>query len=234
MPEQGRGLGESFFGKPRGEPDKPMLEALLVLFAFYLAAYISTGGPGIQVAKPAFQLGALALNVTRAIFALYLMATSDGLPSFGIRRPKRRDAAKGLLCALAAFALVLATGIALSSFGLENPLFAQVRSAPRASLGLIPLFLASSMSTGYCEELFFRSYLMRRLGQAGLPPLWAALASSLLFAAGHGYQGAVGLIAGFILGLFFAWRWNAGAAIHEIAIGHGLFDACAFAILLYS
>ena len=87
------------------------------------------------------------------------------------------------------------------------------------------------MATGYCEELFFRSYLMRRLAQAGLPRIWTAIASSLLFGSGHGYQGVVGLVSGSLLGLYFAWRWDRARNIHEIALGHGLFDAVVFAAL---
>ena len=66
------------------------------------------------------------------------------------------------------------------------------------------------MSTGYCEELFFRSYLLRRLGQVGLPPKWAAIGLGLIFGLGHGYQGPVGLVSASLLGLFFAWRWLDG------------------------
>ena len=75
---------------------------------------------------------------------------------------------------------------------------------------------------------------MRRLGQAGLPRIWTAIASSLLFGSGHGYQGIIGIVSGSVMGLFFAWRWSATKNIHEIAIGHGLFDTAVFALLLYS
>jgi membrane protease YdiL (CAAX protease family) len=162
------------------------------------------------------------------------MATGDGLALFNIARIRRADCARGLLCAIGAIGIVFLPTWAFSALGIENPLFLQARSWPRAGAGLVPLFLASSMATGYCEELFFRSYLMRRLAQAGLTPLWAAIVSSLLFGGGHGYQGVIGLVTGSLLGLFFAWRWGDSGNIHEIAIGHGLFDAAAFAIMLYS
>jgi membrane protease YdiL (CAAX protease family) len=99
---------------------------------------------------------------------------------------------------------------------------------------LAPLVLASSVAVGYCEELFFRSYLMRRLGQAGLPLLWSAVVSSLVFGAGHGYQGVIGIVSGSLLGLYFAWRWIDGGNIHEIGLGHGLYDAVVTAIAIYS
>ena len=89
------------------------------------------------------------------------------------------------------------------------------------------------MSTGYAEELFFRSYLLRRLEEAGLKPAWAAAASSLLFGAAHASQGLIGIVSTILIGLWFAYRWRKGRNIHELAIGHGLYDAAVFSILLY-
>jgi hypothetical protein len=228
------GDGESPFGASKGEPTRPLLEAFIVFIAFYLASYISAVSPAAGASRPEFHLMVMAVNLPRLILVLYLMAIGDGLRLFSIGRFEWIDIVRGLLTALGAFVIVLLPGLLFSALGVENPLFAQARSAPRAALALIPLVLASSLATGYCEELFFRSYLMRRLGQAGLSCLWAAIASSLLFGSGHGYQGVVGLVSGSLLGLFFAWRWTDARNIHEIAIGHGLFDAAIFAILIYS
>lgn len=233
MHEQGQN-GGSPFGMAKGEPERPLLEAFIVFLAFYLASWLSSGSSATTVFKPEFHLMVVAMNLPRAILIIYLMAIGDGLPSFDIRRIRRIDPARGLLTGLGAFAVILVPGLLFLALGIENPLFAQARSEPRAGLYMIPFILASSMATGYCEELFFRSYLMRRLGQAGLPRIWRAIASSLLFGSGHGYQGIIGIVSGSIMGLFFAWRWNATKNIHEVAIGHGLFDTAVFALLLYS
>jgi membrane protease YdiL (CAAX protease family) len=216
-----------------GMPGKPLIEAMMVLIAFFVSSSLAAGGPGLAPSQSGYHLSVLALNLPRSLLILYLMSARDGLPFFGILRPRGADAGSGILCALGALAIALAASLAFSSLGIVNPLYAISRSGARPSAALIPLFLASSMATGYCEELF-RSYLMRRLGQAGLSPLWTAIASSLLFAGGHGSQGLVGLASGLLLGLYFAWRWLAAANIHEIAIGHALYDASVFAIMLYS
>jgi len=60
------------------------------------------------------------------------------------------------------------------------------------------------------EETIFRGYLIARLnGIADSIPL-AVLLSSVLFAAGHGYEGTSGLVSvgamGFIFALLFVWR----------------------------
>jgi uncharacterized protein len=233
MRDIGRG-GSGLFGPPKGAPERPLIEASILFLAFYMASFISSGPPATDAFRPGYHLTVMAVNLPRALLVLYIMAVGDGLGHFGIGRLAPRDFARALLTALGAFAVIIAPAFLYSAIGVANPLFARAQSAPRAGIALIPFMIASSMATGYCEELFFRSYLMRRLGQAGLPTLWAAVASSLLFGSGHGYQGIVGVVSGCLLGLFFAWRWIDAKNIHEIAIGHGLYDAAVFAILVYS
>ncbi len=233
MSEQGRNAGTPF-GAPRGVPERPLVELALVFFALYLASYLFLGPSQISLSSTRYHLAVLAVNLPKAAFLLYIIAVSDGLGPFGLGGLRPKDVVRGLLCALGAATVIIVPGLLFSAFGIENSFLVQARSGPRASASLIPLFLASSMSTGYCEELFFRSYLLRRLGQVGLPPKWAAIVSALIFGLGHGYQGPVGLVSASLLGLFFAWRWLDAKNIHEIAFGHGLFDAAVFAIALYS
>jgi membrane protease YdiL (CAAX protease family) len=221
-------------GEARGAPGRPFLEAGLLFSAFYLASYAVAAPFGREARSPAFHLAILAQVLPRALLALYVMATSDGLDAFGISALKPRDLFKGLACGLGAGLVALLPAFAFSSVGLANPIFAGAGSGPRASLAALPFVALSSISTGYSEELFFRSYLLRRLRQSGLPRGWAVLASSLLFGGGHAYEGWVGIVSGAILGLYFAWRWESSRNIHEIAIGHGLFDAAVFSVLLYS
>ena len=219
-----------------GEPKRPLLEAALLLAAFYLPAYMPWGSAFAprDMVKAEYHLSLVAVDLPRALLVLYIMATSDGLGPFGVGRIAVRDPLRALFTALGAMAVVLCSGLCFSLFGLQNPLMAASQSGPRAQAMLAPLVLVSSVAVGYCEELFFRSYLMRRLGQAGLPLLWSAIASSLVFGAGHGYQGIVGIVSGSLLGLYFAWRWIDGGNIHEIGLGHGLYDAVVTAIAIYS
>jgi membrane protease YdiL (CAAX protease family) len=219
-----------------GAPERPLLEAALLLAAFYLPAYLplSPAFAPRDMTTAAYHVSLIAVDLPRALLALYIMATGDGLGPFGLRRIVARDPLRALFAAVGAIAVVLCSGLLFSLSGLQNPLMAAAQSGPRAQAILAPLVLASSIAVGYCEELFFRSYLMRRLGQAGLPLLWSAIASSLIFGAGHGYQGVIGIVSGSLLGLYFAWRWIDGGNIHEISLGHGLYDAAVTAIAIYS
>jgi uncharacterized protein len=228
--------GASPFGPPRGEPDRPLVEAGILFAAFYLTAYLPLGPAftAASIASPAYHAAMAAINAPRALLALYIMATTDGLAAFGLGKLRRSDPLKALLAALGAFAAIVPAALLFSALGITNPLMAGLGQGSRGSYSLVPFFLASSLATGYAEELFFRSYLMRRLGRSGLPPLWAAVASSLLFGAAHGTQGIVGVASTTLVGLWFAWRWQHGRNIHEIAIGHGLYDAAVFALALYA
>lgn len=222
--------------EPRGAPARPLLEAAALLAAFYLPTYLpfaSTLG-ALDMSKAPYHLALLAIELPRALLVLYIMASSDGLAAFGLKRPSLRDPIRALFACAGALAIMVGAAYVFSVAGFSNPLMDAARGRPRADAWLSPLVLASSLSVGYCEELFFRSYLMRRLGQGGLPPLWTALASSLIFGAGHGNQGLVGVVSGSLLGLFFAWRWRSGGNAHEIAIGHGLYDTAITAVAIYS
>jgi hypothetical protein len=233
MHEQGRD-GEGPLGPPKGEPGRPLIEASALFLAFYLASYIFAGSSPDMLSKPGYHLAATAVNLPRAVLLLYLMAAGDGLRAFSVFPIRPKDSVRGLLCSLGAFAVMLVPDLLFSALGVQNDFLVRARSGPRGAIALAPLILVSSMATGYCEELFFRAYLLRRLGQAGVSPIWAAIASAILFGMGHGYQGIIGLSSGGLLGLFFAWRWNEAKNIHEIAIGHGLFDAAVFSLALYS
>jgi uncharacterized protein len=230
------GHGPNPFGPPRGAPGRPLAEAAILLAALYLPAYLPLGGAlsAESVAAPAFHAAMAAINAPRALLMFYIMATGDGTEAFGLGSLGKRDFLKGLLAAIGALAAIAPPALLFSALGLVNPLLSGIGGAPRASPALVPLFLASSMATGYAEELFFRSYLMRRLGQAGLPPLWCAIASSLVFGGAHGAQGLVGMVSTAFVGLWFAWRWRDGRNIHELGIGHGLYDAAVLSVALYS
>jgi membrane protease YdiL (CAAX protease family) len=219
-------------GPPRGKPRRPLLEAALVLTAFYASAFIPFGPGAGRIASPAFHAGILALDALRVILLLFVMARADGLGAFGLEGIRRADPLKGLLAALGAFAILALPSLAFLLLGLSNPIMAKL---PRGTAwSLAPLLLASSLATGYAEELCFRAYLFRRFAGAGMPASWAALASSLLFGASHGAQGLVGIVSATLVGLWFARRWQDGRNIHEIAIGHGIYDSAVLALALYA
>ena len=228
--------GPPFLGiRPLGAPSHPLLEAALLFAAFYLAAFLPAdpGSLGRSLGRIGFHLLLVADTLPKALLVLYMMSRAEGPAAFGLSRLRTQDLARGVMVALGALALVALPSLALGSLGLTNPLLGAARhpSAPAAAVVLV--ILVSSLSVGYSEELFFRAFLIRRLRQAGFPAPWALLASSLLFGSAHGLQGPLGLALGTLLGLWFAWRWHRSGDIHEIALGHAIYDALVILFTLY-
>lgn len=248
MDEEGTGLEPSYPGEAGPGPGaplrpRPILEAGLVFAAFWLTAYLpgTSSAFGQALADPYHHL-AMALGLLpKALLLLYLMARTDGLKAFrGLARPRPADLLGALAVAGGAFLAVLlpATLISLLSAALGkapplNPLLAAAVHPTAPALLLVPSVLFDCLCIGYIEELYFRIYLPHRLGQGGLRPLHAGIASVLLFASAHGAQGGLGLLMAAVLGAWFAWRRTQGAGIHELGLGHAFYDATVILATLY-
>lgn len=88
------------------------------------------------------------------------------------------------------------------------------------SIWLLALMM---LAVGYCEELFFRFYLVESIGTV-LGEKAAILISAVFFALGHLYQGYLAVTVIFFLGLGFQWIYLKYKSIHVNAIVHALFD----------
>ena len=88
-----------------------------------------------------------------------------------------------------------------------------------------PVWLLALMmlAVGYCEEFFFRFYLVETIGSV-LGKKAAILISAVFFALGHLYQGYLAVIIIFFLGLSFQWIYSRYKSIHVNGIVHALFD----------
>ena len=79
---------------------------------------------------------------------------------------------------------------------------------PKTVVELV-VFLALSMTGGFCEEFIFRGYLMRQFGAWSGSWIVAVIAQGVAFGLAHGYYG-VAMIAvatyGCMLGLLAHWR----------------------------
>jgi len=235
-----------------GEPERPLFEALLFFALVWLRGLLPLGSlPGLRIpaqASPAdalWHLGILAGLVPAGLFLLHLIDRSEGYEAFHLpSRPGRplglRPSTFAGALALAGLAWLLALLPALLDRAAggaarlsANPLLAGIGAPDLGPALFIPLLLASCLATGLVEELYFRVYLLRRLGQAGLGPGAALVFSSLLFGLAHGSQGPVGALVAACLGALFALRWRTRGDWAEISLGHGLYDFTALVALLY-
>jgi membrane protease YdiL (CAAX protease family) len=225
-------------GGAAGMPVHPLIEAALIFLAFWLGALLpaNPAAVGAALAKPLYHVAMVAEILPKALLLLYIMHRSEGLRAFpGMAKPRWADLPASFLTALGALLIVSVCSRVVTALlpALKNPLLSATQALAAPSPLLIPAVLMTALAVGYSEELYFRVYLMKRLGQAGLSLPWAAVGTALLFASGHGLQGWLGLIMGLALGAWFAWRRVSGANLHELAWGHALYDAIVMLASLY-
>ncbi len=74
----------------------------------------------------------------------------------------------------------------------------------------VPLWIALSLSAGFCEELVFRGYLQRQFGALARGRPAGVVLQAILFGVGHAYEGigAVGkiILFGLLYGSVALWR----------------------------
>ena len=145
---------------------------------------------------------------------------------FGIRRLRLPDALWAALLIpvlFGALAVVLGLAFALQQIGVDisMPHGAGFRlTRPE----LLPLVAITSLLTGYREELFFRAYMLPRLGQAGVRVPHAVAVSTTLFAVGHIYQGAVGLLFAAVIGVVLSFAFYRRRSVHHIGLAHAAYN----------
>jgi membrane protease YdiL (CAAX protease family) len=188
--------------------------------------------------------GVLAFGVTAILEATFLVAPlyfavrarpagatiADGLRALGFRRTDWRRAA---LWIAGSAALVYAASalydVVKGPLGLQtntDTLAEQIKIAPLTTLGLL---IAGALVAPFCEEVFFRGFLLP--GIARSMPIWiAVVVSSLLFGVAHADLGSLApLIAiGLLLGVV---RWKT-RSLWPCILLHTLNNAAALLALL--
>jgi membrane protease YdiL (CAAX protease family) len=218
---------------------------ILLFLLFYLPGYLwpqhelLSGSEGLA----SYMLQFLVVAPAQILLLLYILTlrareNPSGVPAafaeFGIRRFALKDLPYALLVFAGIFAalsllylivsLLPSAGRSVFTTGFRWEL-----KDPR----LIPLVLLFCLVTGYREELFFRSYLLTRFRQLRLPGFIGIGLSTLLFAAGHVYQGLAGLAVALIQGLYFAILFVRFKNIHPLAIAHALYNTTVLIFTLY-
>jgi uncharacterized protein len=121
--------------------------------------------------------------------------------------------------------LIVAAGVlgGLDHFLNTTPNQAIHNLVPQSPVEIV-LFLATSLTAGFCEELIYRGYLQRQFTALTHAVTGGILMQAIVFALGHGYQGwkYVLLIAALatLLGLMAHWR----RSLRPGMIAHALQD----------
>ncbi len=213
-----------------------MLEAVLLFLTFFLPGMLWPEPlPDPKADLTVYMLRFLWIAVPQILLMLYIITLSADppLPAFGIEPLSPRDLPPMLLIFAGLFGLLLALNLAASVLPRAGGRL--LEKGYRWSLGgasQIPLAVFFSLATGYREELFFRAYLLTRFTRFGLAPLPAVVLSTLLFASGHLYQGAAGLIVALAQGVYFGLLFLRRRRLHELALAHALYNLTVLVLTL--
>ena len=204
-----------------------LIEALLVFAAFFLPGYLfqTASFSPTSLADPTYVSGYLIVAAPQIAFISYLMVRRNQPAEYGFRRLVFRDIGPGL----AAVAALLALAILLSLVSpTSEPTAFTLRGAS------VVLVIGASLTTGYREELFFRSLMFRALVHQGVSFHVSVAITSLVFAAGHLYQGALAFFGALGVAVFLQWHFTRYRSVHIIALVHAAYNSAIVAGLSMS
>lgn len=218
-------------------PVRFLLELILFFLTFFLPGYVSQGGfmANGMVGTPAM-LQSMLVGVPQFVLMVYVASLSreTSLESWGFSSFRGSDALRVLLVLLGCFAIFAPLTMLMTV--LPSNVAKYLASGFRWRLGSvsqIPFAVAFGLVAGYREEFFFRAYMLRRFEQLGFPAALSVVVSTLLFSAGHLYQGPVGLATAAGLGILFAMVYLRRRSLHVIALSHGLYNASVLCLSLF-
>lgn len=214
-----------------------LVGTVLWFIALFASELVPAVVLGLEMEGPTYAL----VGVMRAVLGLAAVAIALRLVNLGLREiglvttQWRSDVLVGavvaVVFALVQFLLIIPnTGGASRSDIVANS--AQIGSSIWGVFGFVVLAWTGAFS----EELFFRGHFFNMLrnvlgdSRAGL--VVTVLATVVLFAAGHGYQGWAGIIdtgfyGGLMLTLLYLWRGRLTACI----VAHALWNTLATVVL---
>jgi membrane protease YdiL (CAAX protease family) len=213
-----------------------LLEMILCFFAFFLPGYLAQGvGPVAGPVSTALMIQSIILGIPQFLLLVYIASLSreTSMESWGFSSFRATDALRVVLVLIGCFAIF--TPFAVLVMALPSAAGKYLASGFRwrlAGPSQVPLAVAFGLVAGYREEFFFRSYLLRRMDQLGVPVTLSVVTSTVLFSAGHLYQGPLGVATAAALGVLFAGAYLRRGNLHVIAIAHGLYNASVLCLSL--
>ena len=208
------------------KPLRILFETLLFFLAFFLPGYVAQAVPAPGPATTNAMLQVIVMGLPQFLLMAYVADLSGGPPgAWGFIPLEGRDYLRTFLVLLGSFAAV--SPFVILVYALPPQLGRSLASGYRwglQSVSQIPVALLFGLTAGYREEFFFRSYLLGRLGQVGMPLAPAVLCTTALFTMGHVYEGPLGIAIAAVLGTLYSVVYIRRPNLHVIAIAHGLYN----------
>jgi membrane protease YdiL (CAAX protease family) len=196
---------------------------LQILPSLVLSFFARGGGETAGEGRGSYALGVAAL-VARdlslvSLIAFFAWRNGDRAAQLGwTARHLPREIGMGILLFVPVAASMAAIEILLHVLGIHGAPSLPVPAILRPE-GPFELALATAMVAvvAVVEEVIFRGYLVLRLRRLSQSRAIAVLLSSVIFALGHGYEGAMGVITigwlGLLLAVLRLWRGSLAAPI---------------------
>jgi uncharacterized protein len=213
-----------------------LAEMLLIFATFFLPGYAAQGL--VTASGPAtdwLMLQSIMAGIPQFLLMAYIATMAGAVPPtrWGFVRFEARDALRSAVLVFCCFTVVapfIALVLALPS-EMSRALSRGYRWGLQ-SAAQIPLAILFGLTAGYREEFFFRSYLLGRMDEIGVPVPIAVAASTALFCVGHVYEGALAVAVTAALGLLLSAAWLRRRSLHVVAIAHGAYNTLVLCLSL--
>lgn len=176
----------------------------------------------------AYQVVGLVLALVPVGLAIYLVSLNPGNPWVQLGLSRRRwlpDFGLGNTFAAA----IGIPGIGLYLVGRQLGLAAQVDpSGLFAHWWTIPVLVLAAIKASIVEEVIAVAFSRLRMAALGWKPWMFILASALLRASYHSYQGYIGFVGNFVMGLAFAWFFQRTGRLLPLLVAHAAMDIAVF------
>ncbi|WP_017604332.1 CPBP family intramembrane glutamic endopeptidase [Nocardiopsis alkaliphila] len=179
-----------------------------------------------------FQLYAVVFALAPVALVIYLLhRTGESARTVGFdgRRPWF-DTGSGLLLAGLIGAGGLVVYVVSWQLGLTRTI---VPSTLEGHWWDMTVLVLQALKNGVLEEVIVVGYLLHRLGQLGWSPWKAVLASSVLRAFYHLYQGVGMFFGNLVMGLVFGWFYLRYGRVMPLVVAHTVIDVVAFVGSVY-
>lgn len=202
---------------------------LLLIVPTLVLSFVDAGGGAVS-----FPIVAAA-TITRdaGLVALILLLIARGrqpIAAIGwVRRNIGRDTLIGLALSVPLFIGAQVLEAVLRAAGLSSP--SSVPGLAASGTGEVILALVLVLVVAVAEETIFRGYLILRFANVLRSRLWAVIASSVIFAIGHGYEGEAAVVTigltGFVFAMVYVWRRSIVAPV----VMHLVFNLVAIVVV---
>jgi membrane protease YdiL (CAAX protease family) len=173
------------------------------------------------------------------IVFLVFLVRSDGQPlsAIGIvREGALREVRASFLVALGTFGAQIAAALPIAVLGAIAGI-AEREAKQRAGTitmmadqGSIPTFVAALIVAAAFEEIAFRAFLTPRLRSMTGSWIAAAAIASLVFGAGHLYEGTLAVAQTAVLGIYFTVVYVLRRRVISVSLAHAMFNTVMFLV----